>query len=208
MAKKKTKKKKIFLKKIKRRSDNWWDDVEQKVSLQNSQKYSECQLVTALNATYCLGEQPIKPDSSEYERLVDFVSARDGSAIRIEKSYSYLKLRFLDIKPDFEHIQGALSQGMPVSFGVWTEKHGFHSVLITEIQHDNKKGGYQLRVPNLQPYTDKEMWIHWKDLKKLQRVDKNIGPENGYLRAFFRDPLFAPESYTNGASKGKSSGKN
>lgn len=50
----------------------------------NSQKYSECQLVTAINATIYLNETSILSHSIEYERLIDLVGARHGSAVNIE----------------------------------------------------------------------------------------------------------------------------
>jgi len=57
----------------------------------NRQKCSECQLVTALNAyTYLHGRPYCEQDSDEYERLVDMVGARHGSAIHIERAWKLL----------------------------------------------------------------------------------------------------------------------
>ena len=159
------------------------------IRYQDSQLYSECQLISVLNAAYFLGEKTVNKE--EYDRLIDMVGARYGSAISIERSYKYLRVEFIDIKPDIDMMRNAIGQGYPIGFGVWTQKHGLHSVTAIEVEHDNSRGYYKFRVPNLKPYTDKNMWIHQNDLKELIKVGtkENIGPTTGYFRAFFIDPL-------------------
>ncbi len=59
----------------------------------NSQKYSECQLVTAINAYYFFTGKTIKSDSDGYEKLVDLCGARHGTATCIEKVHRKLGLK-------------------------------------------------------------------------------------------------------------------
>ena len=61
----------------------------------NSQKYSDCQLISAINAHYYWYGKRIDQDSEEYESLVDLVSARHGGAISIEKAHKKLGLKVL-----------------------------------------------------------------------------------------------------------------
>lgn len=161
-----------------------------KIVYQNKQKYSECQLVSALNAAYHLGEKYIDPDSEEYERLVDLVLARNGSAITIEYAYRYLRLKYGDVKPCWESIEFAMEMKLPVGMGLSTKKYGSHSALIVKKAYDNSRGGYKLKVPNLSHYTNKQMWIHWEEFEKMIYKGNNLGPEYCYFRIFYRNPLF------------------
>jgi len=157
---------------------------------QNKQLYAECQLVSALNASYKLGWPFIQMGSNEYERLVDFTGGRHGSCIGVNKVYQYLKIEYFDIKPEWDSIRLMLNQGSPVQLGVWTKKTGFHSVCIVDVKRDNKQGGYKFRVPNLRYYTDKQMWVHESFLKTVIDVRPNIGPEYGFYRVFLKDGLY------------------
>lgn len=156
-----------------------------KIIYQNKQKYSECSLVAALNASYCLGESFISPNSKEYERLVDLTGARFGSCINVEKAYDYLRLKYIDVKPEWNSIYFAMDKNLPISISVNTDKHGLHSIVIVKMRSNNKKGWYDLKVPNLNSYTNKKMWIHLKKLEKITNVRKNIGPEYGFFRIFY-----------------------
>jgi len=156
-----------------------------KTIYQNEQKYSECQLVVALNASYCLGEPFISPNSEEYERLVDLTGGRCGSCINVEKAYDYLRLKYIDVKPEWNSIYFAMDKNLPISVGVNTDKHGLHNIVIIKMRSNNKIGWYDLKVPNLNPYTNKKMWIHLKKLEKITNVRKNIGPEYGFFRIFY-----------------------
>jgi hypothetical protein len=157
--------------------------------IQSGQKYGECQLVVALNAAYWLGEKFIFPKSEEYERLVDLTGARYGSAIDIEYAYKYLRLKYVDVKPIFESIEFAMVIGLPISLSVSVEKYGLHSVVILQTKHDNINGGYKVRVPNLNSYTDKNLWIHWERLKEFIIVERFLNPECGYFRIFYKNPI-------------------
>ncbi len=101
--------------------------------LLDSQKYSECQLVSAINAAVHLGEPPVDPSSEEYERLVDLVGARHGSAIHIRDAVRYLRLVRYEIKPiTVNNIRAKTLSGHPVSVNIWHREVGFHSVLLTD----------------------------------------------------------------------------
>lgn len=152
---------------------------------QNKQLYSECQLVAVINAAIKLGQPSVKIGSNEYERLVDLVGARYGSAISVELAYTYLRLKFVDTKPEWSSVEMAVCKGLPLSLAIWSKHYGYHEISIVDKKHDNIRGGYLLKVPNLKRHTDTRMWIHWEDLQSL-RGDKsleNVG--HGYFRVFY-----------------------
>jgi len=59
----------------------------------NQQKYSDCQVITAMNAHYYWYGRYIGLDSDEYEELVDIAKARHGSAIDINAVHKKLMLK-------------------------------------------------------------------------------------------------------------------
>ena len=158
------------------------------MKVQDSQLYSECQLVTILNASYYLGESFIPNKTEEYERLVDLVGARHGAALMIDKAQDYLKLKHITVEPTLENIKALLHNKMPVGIGVWTKNSGLHNVLILDI----KEAGTEMMVANLYPYTDSNMWITWKKLKPMIKkgTNKNIGPNGNFFRGYYLNPLF------------------
>jgi len=101
--------------------------------LLDSQRYSECQLVSAINAAVYLGEPLVDPSSEEYERLVDLVGARHGSALHIRDAVRYLRLVRYELKPiSLNNLQAKTLSGHPVSVNTWHRDVGFHSVLLTD----------------------------------------------------------------------------
>jgi len=157
---------------------------------QNGQKYSECQLISSLNAAYHLGEKLIHPDSEQYERLIDVTGGRYGACIAVEDAYRFLRLVYMDVKPEFRSIISAMSMNLPIGISVDAKRYGLHSVLIIEVRHNNKKGGYDVRVPNLRAHTNRRMWIYWEKFEKMIYVRENITPECGFFRIYYLDPLF------------------
>lgn len=130
----------------------------------NSQKYSECQLVSAINAAIFLNEIPVIKDSIEYERLVDLVHARNGSAISIKYAHQYLRLVATKLDfIDFSILKNFLDNKNPIEAKIYHKKTGLHSVLI--IDHYRKEGNH-LRVLNCKQITDNKGWVEWKILKK------------------------------------------
>lgn len=63
----------------------------------NRQLYSECALITALNAYYFLtGKQYCEMGDKTYEELVDLVMAREGAAIAPKKAWDVLEIKSID----------------------------------------------------------------------------------------------------------------
>ena len=133
----------------------------------NEQLYSECQLVTALNAYIFYGGEPIKIGSPEYERLVDFCGTRYGSAISIENNvYKYLGLNKLEFCPfSCSALKAILNLGIPVELSIHSKHYGFHSVLVISHNGDtvsDKDSSFE--VLNASKHG---RWIKWTVLSKL-----------------------------------------
>ena len=93
------------------------------------QKYSSCQLISAINARIYLGLSDITNDFFEY--LVNLVKCRYGGAINIEKSYPLLGLSSIDGKYNYEWIK----KNLPIDIAYHDKKRGFHSALIVEVKN-------------------------------------------------------------------------
>jgi len=162
----------------------------------NSQKYSECQIITALNAYYHLtGKVYCQQDSQEYEDLVDSCCARIGAAIGIEKIHRKLGLRTIGyasfLSTSMKNVwlrMDAINRrkagkypkkksymyesikgkkiDLPIEMMVWHKKTGFHSTLIV----DHCLQPDTLRVTNFKHVTSNEGWIFAEDL--YQYVNK------------------------------------
>lgn len=103
------------------------------MKLLETQKYSECQLVAVINAAAYLGQPLVDPNSEEYERLVDLVCARTGSAIRIDLAIHYLRLVHHDLSPvTVDRVRMQVMSGHPVSATIWHHGPGFHEILLTD----------------------------------------------------------------------------
>jgi hypothetical protein len=127
---------------------------------QNDQKYSECVMVSAINAAVHLGLPPVELESVEYERLVNLAGARHGSVIHPKLVYRYLGIDRVPIEPDWGIVTSKLRMGSPVEFLVWHLRCGRHSVLATAYK------GRSLKVWNLRKLT-KRGWIEWPKFKRL-----------------------------------------
>ena len=126
-----------------------------------SQKYSECQLVTAINAAAHLGELPVRPETEEYERLVDLVHARNGAAIAICRALPYLRIKRKAMPLRWSAVKRALDQGLPVGLDVYCTRIGLHSILCTDYRERRRL--QFLRVWNLK--SAPSGWISWHWLK-------------------------------------------
>jgi len=130
----------------------------------NSQKYSECQLVAAINTAIFLNEIPIIQDSIEYERLVDLVSARTGAAVNIHYAHKYLRLICYELDDiNLNVIRKYLDNKNPIEARVFHDRVGFHSALIIDYK---KTENYSIRVLNFKQVTDINGWVEWKVFKK------------------------------------------
>ena len=125
----------------------------------NHQKYSECQLITALNAYYYLtGNVYCKIGSKKYEKLVDLVKARYGSAICIEKAHKKLGLVIKEKHRYFYSFKKKLP--LPIEINVWHKRTGFHSVLIVE----QCEKCNTVRIANFRHVTCSDGWVFKEDL--------------------------------------------
>lgn len=125
------------------------------MKLLNTQKYSECQLVAVINAATFLGEPRVEQNSEEYERLVDLVGARNGSALGIRSAVTYLRLIQNDITPvTLETVRMNILRGNPVQVAIHHPAVGFHSILLTR---GNSSGAH---VSNLFQNEDRLTWPH------------------------------------------------
>lgn len=132
----------------------------------NQQKYSECQVISAINAYYYFTGRTIKQNSPEYEGLVDQASARHGSAIRIKKIHDQLGLIVLKGSMnlfDLGNSRGRLS--LPIEATVWHKRTGYHSVLIVD---QCLKTGC-IRVANFQQVTSTGGWMFKEDFYQYER---------------------------------------
>jgi hypothetical protein len=160
---------------------------------QNYQKYSECQLVAVLNASYVLGNRFINPDDEEYEKLVDKTCGRIGACIGIEEIYKYVGLRYIDVKQEWESIKFSMDMNLPISvsindvehMGINSNKYGFHNNVIIDMRYNKKRKNYDLQIPNLRYYTNDRMWINWDDYNKMIYFKKHVGPPYGFFRIFY-----------------------
>lgn len=160
--------------------DNYFNEKEKYYI--NSQKYSECQLVAAINASIFLNELPVLQNSIEYERLVDLVCARIGAAISIRYAHEYLRIICYELGVITLNLtKKYLDDKKPIEVGVWHERVGFHSVLIIAYK---KTENYSVQVLNFKQVTDSEGWIEWKIFKQYIRKVKPAG------WAFAMDPWY------------------
>lgn len=93
-------------------------------------KYSCCQLVTAINASIFFGGS--SPSDAEFERLVDLVGCRYGSAIQVERAYPALGISYDDIEGGLD---GAITP-LPGEIGINDKEYGNHSVLVIGVEID------------------------------------------------------------------------
>jgi hypothetical protein len=131
-----------------------WEDYH------NSQLYSECQLVSALNAAYHLTGNKVEQGSEKYEHLVDLCKARNGSALDIESAHHELNIitRKTYDKSQLYLVFESASVDFPIEINLWHHKVGFHSALIV----GSEKRCRAIRVTNFGVETTTDGWIFWE----------------------------------------------
>lgn len=145
----------------------------------NRQKYSECQLVTALNIYYYLTGKSIKQESKRYENLVDLCGARHGSAVHIEKVWKRLKIEPKQtFSGTFEFSDEKIP--LPLEASAWHKQHGFHSVAIVDFEPKTKC----IRVLNLRHETSVGGWLFFEDLYKFLINNPDLEEPRYKLRLF------------------------
>jgi len=101
------------------------------------QKYSACQLISAINARIYLGENDVADD--EFERLVDIAKCRYGSAINIIECHPILGLYSINGPLKNMPLEWVKNH-LPVEIGYSDPKFGFHSALIIGAEGDEVLG--------------------------------------------------------------------
>lgn len=129
----------------------------------NNQKYSDCQIVTAVNAYYYLTGKQIKYNSPTYRRFVELTGAKYGSAIQIERIYDDLKLCYTEYDDFLNFYRLVEDRKFPIEITVDHKRHGRHSVLV--IDYEPKCNAYQ--ITNFSFATTKNGWIFWEDLNQF-----------------------------------------
>jgi len=154
----------------------------------NRQKYSECQLVTALNIQYYLTGKSIKQESQRYEDLVDLCGARHGSAAHIEKVWKRLKIEpkqifsgVYDLSEWQEKKNSEKKIPLPLEANTWHKRHGFHSVAIVDYEPKTEC----VRVLNFRHETSiAGGWLFLEDLYKFLIDNPDLKEPRYELRLF------------------------
>jgi len=129
-------------------------------------KYSECQLISALNAYYYLTGKCIKQDSKKYENLVDLVKARNGSAIGIEKAWNKLGIKIVkESNSILDFVKNDTIQ-CPLEYNIWHKRYGFHSTLI--VDHDSKID--VCRITNFKWIATLDGWMFREDMYQFEQA--------------------------------------
>ena len=127
-------------------------------------KYSECQLVSALNAYYYLTGKYIKQNSKRYENLVDLAKARHGAAISIEKVWNKLGIKIIkESNSILDFVKGNTIM-LPLEYNIWHKRYGFHSTLI--VDHEPKCNA--LRITNFYRITSLDGWMFEEDVHQFE----------------------------------------
>lgn len=96
--------------------------------------YSHCQLVTAFNALIFYGKSAPRQHGKRFERLIDLIYARNGSALAVSRAHHELGLKTVTIPHNIRAIKRHLDRGRPVEIHITRDWAGFHSVLIVGYQ--------------------------------------------------------------------------
>ena len=132
------------------------------MKLLETQKYAECQLVAVINAAAFLGQPLVDPKSEEYERLVDYVGARHGSAISPRLGVAYLRLIQHPIEPlTLDNVRCQVMSGRPVHVGIQHPTVGHHAVLLTD------GDGHGMRVWNMKRKGFQKDRLSWGRLQEM-----------------------------------------
>ena len=126
----------------------------------NKNKYSECQLITALNACYYLTGRYVSQSSKEYEELVDLCGVRHGSAVNIEKAWKRLNIEVKNVYLSSLSWWEENNPPLPLEIMIWHKAHGYHSVLA--VDYEPRTDAF--RIPNFRWATNLKGWMFFEDL--------------------------------------------
>lgn len=137
----------------------------------------DCQLITAVNAYYYLTGKTV--NNEDYEKYIDLVGCRHGSAISIEKVWKKLGIKsiwegrsLLDFTtrtignklPFRVESEKKKKIPLPLEFNIWHKRYGFHSTLI--VDHEPRVDCF--RVTNFKYGTSIEGWAFTEDLHHFE----------------------------------------
>ena len=99
-------------------------------NFQNTQLYSECQLIAIWNAArfYGMEKKVPKIGTVEYDKICEKFACKTGSCIGVEKELNRLGLKYIQGKWDFRWIKNNL----PVKLTIFRPKQGLHSILAIQ----------------------------------------------------------------------------
>lgn len=147
----------------------------------NSQKYSECQVVSAINASIYFGKETAAiVETGTYEKLVDLAKARYGSALEMGEVLKSLGLTRNGITRDKRNILLALAENKPVGVTIWSPEYGFHNVLIVNYEKEIDC----VTALNLSKHTNADCLINWA---KFQRMFANTNMKLCFKYSVLRD---------------------
>lgn len=131
------------------------------------QKYSSCQLITAINARIWLGGGDI--DDNLFEYLVDLTKCRYGGAISIEEAYPILNLAYEDGPPNNV---SWIQRHLPVDLLIRDPILGLHSVLVEKVSFEGKITQPIFHLVNYKG-NPKET-LTWMELNKIIPIYANL----------------------------------
>lgn len=135
-----------------------WKKIINQNSRYPNRSYSDCQVVTAVNAYYLLTGEIIKQYSPEYRGLCRLARAVNGAALCMNKVW-----KRLGIEPFREDVSLRTRLDYPMEVNVWYKRCGFHSVLVI----DFVRSCDAYRVAGLHWVTTERGWIFGEDLGQL-----------------------------------------
>jgi len=134
------------------------------IKYQNNQLWTECQMVSLLNAMryHSLPDVP-EMGSKEYKKLCEEHSCVNGCCLNMSEAYPKLGLDFIENKPNLNWIK----RNLPVELCVSCHR-GYHSILVV---------GFKKNKLLLANYAkDRLYWMEWKKLKQkiLRKFPRSI----------------------------------
>ena len=134
---------------------------------QNTQHYSECQLVTLLNVVRYFGMEDNVPelDTKEYEKMCIKYHCICGSCLNMEEAYDEYNLKRETGTWEFNWI----SRNVPIELSVSTKRQGNHSILVIKCKDD------KFLVTNY--IKGRVQWLQFSQLEKMKINNNHFLPK-------------------------------